>query len=205
MQDGSPPRDEKVEKIVAAARQSFLEHGYAATSMDAVAQIARASKTTLYTRFPSKEALFAATIAAECEAFGLPLRPGELAGLPVDEALRRIGQRFLDLILSPQALRMEQVILGEAPRFPEIARSYEQEGPEKVLAAVGAFFADAVERGEIEAPDPRFAAEQFLAALKGRCQIDVMLRQRPPVAGAEREAYVEKCVALFLNGVRKRG
>ena len=58
--------DAKEEKILAAARDLFLELGYAATSMDLVAQRAKASKTTLYTRFPSKETLFAETISTEC-------------------------------------------------------------------------------------------------------------------------------------------
>lgn len=199
------PADEKETKLLAAAKETFLEHGYAATSMDLVAQRARASKTTLYTRFPSKEALFEAVIAAECEAYGLRFSPREFDGLSVDEALCRIGARFLDLVCSGQCLKVEQVILGEAARFPEIARSFEREGPERVCAAVAAYFADAVERGLLDVADPRFAAEQFLCSLKGPSMQNAILRQRPPLEGSEREAFIAKAVALFLDGARKRG
>src|ERR1700722_8250715 len=95
-------REPKEQQILAAAKELFLERGYATTSMDMVAQRARASKTTLYTRFPSKEALFAATITAECEARGMVFRPSDFDHLPIAEALHQIGRRFVDLICSPE-------------------------------------------------------------------------------------------------------
>src|SRR5687768_754702 len=86
--DGAAERqDPKAERILEAAKEAFMELGFAATSMDMVAQRARASKTTLYTRFPSKEALFAATISAECERRGMQFRPETFDGVPVEEAL----------------------------------------------------------------------------------------------------------------------
>ncbi|HLY57040.1 MAG TPA: TetR/AcrR family transcriptional regulator [Stellaceae bacterium] len=204
MSEPSVARDEKEAKILASAKDSFLELGFAATSMDLVAQRARASKTTLYTRFPSKEALFEAVIASECEAYGLRFTPDDFAGLPVDEALRSIAGRFLDLICSPQCLKVEQMILGEAARFPEIARSFENEGPERVCTAVAAYFADAAGRGLLDIADPRFAAEHFLSSLKGPCHHDAILR-RPLKQGPEREAFIAETVKLFLNGALRRG
>lgn len=195
-------RDSKETGILAAARAAFLESGYAATSMDQVAQRARASKTTLYTRFPSKEALFAAVVVAECEAYGLGVPPTELADLEIDEALRRIGQRFLGLICSPETMRVEQIVLGEASRFPEIAAVFTREGPERVCAAVAGYFFDAAARGLMTVPDPEFAAEQFLSALKGSCQYDMMLGQA--LSGPELDEYIRKAVELFLNGARGR-
>lgn len=193
--------DEKEAKILAAAKESFLELGYADTSMDAVAQRARASKTTLYTRFPSKEALFAAVISAECSAYGMYFLPNEFADQPIDEALNTIARRFLDLVGSPQAARVEQIILAEAQRFPEIAQRYEQEGPELVAAAVTGYFADAAARGLLGAEDPRFVAEHFLTTLKGPCLNALMARQ-PFLTGEERERFITRTVALFLNGAR---
>jgi TetR/AcrR family transcriptional repressor of mexJK operon len=194
--------DEKEAKILAAAKESFLELGYAATSMDLVAQRARASKTTLYTRFPSKEALLAAVVATECAAYGLDFSPRDFDGLPVDEALRRIAARFLDLICSDQCRRVEQVILGEAARFPEIARSFEEEGPLRVIGAVAGYFADAAKRGLLHVADPRFAAEFFLSALKGPCLSDAMLHQQASMTADDRREFIRRAVDLFLEGAR---
>ncbi len=62
------PVGRKMAQVNEAAHRLFLEHGFAATSMDAVAREAGVSKATLYSYFPSKEALFAHLIADECAA-----------------------------------------------------------------------------------------------------------------------------------------
>jgi AcrR family transcriptional regulator len=55
---GRPKTDDLALKArpLLVGRQLFFRHGYGATTMSAVAQAARASKTTLYARFPSKAA-----------------------------------------------------------------------------------------------------------------------------------------------------
>jgi TetR/AcrR family transcriptional repressor of mexJK operon len=195
--------DPKERRILEAARALFLELGYASTSMDQVAQRAQASKTTLYTRFPSKQALFEATIRAECEASGMDFSPGDFAGMPVATALHRIGRRFIDLVHSPSALRMEQVVQGEAARFPEVALTLQREGPDRVIAAVTAYLDHAIGDGALDLPDPRFAARYFLMALKGGGLCAGL--EALPSTPAEKDAHVEKAVALFLHGALPRG
>jgi TetR/AcrR family transcriptional repressor of mexJK operon len=196
--------DRKEEQILDASRELFLEIGYADTSMDLVAQRARVSKTTLYTRFPSKEALFAATIKAECQR-RMPMDEGALEGLPIEEALRRIARQFIDLVSSPEAVRVEQIVTAEAGRFPEAAETFLREGPYRVKAMVASFFAHAAERGLLAVDDPLFVATQFLMSLKGapHCELVLDLAHDPNTA-RDNEAFIEKAVALFLQGARPR-
>src|ERR1700759_4367754 len=49
-------------ELVGIALHEFQSNGYGATSMNAIARRARVSKTTLYSRFPSKESLFRAAM-----------------------------------------------------------------------------------------------------------------------------------------------
>lgn len=194
--------DPKTEQILAASRAVFLEMGYAATSMDAVAQRARVSKTTLYTRFPSKEELFAATIAAECERSGLRYPPDAFDEVPVEEALNAIGRRFVDLVWSADVVKMHQSVMGAVTRTPEVARLYYAAGPAKGIGHVVAYFERAAARGAIRTDDPAFAAAQFLAALQGGPYFAMCLGQCEPPGDAERHAFVAKAVALFLDGLR---
>jgi AcrR family transcriptional regulator len=64
-----------METVTRAARALFLDQGFSATSMDAIARTAGVSKATVYAYFPNKEALFASLIMAECEGLehDLPL------------------------------------------------------------------------------------------------------------------------------------
>lgn len=204
LESAAPPRDDvKEQHLLAAAREAFMELGYAATSMDEVARRARASKTTLYSRFPSKEALFAAAITAEC-ARQMPMDASELAGLAVEEALRRIGRRFVDLIFSPQALRVERIVTGEAENFPEVAEVFYRSGPQRVTNAVADYLAGAAARGELALSDPLFAAGQFLMGLKGKAHCEMSLCRCAPPTPQERDELVAKTVELFLNGARPR-
>jgi TetR/AcrR family transcriptional repressor of mexJK operon len=196
------PSDPKTEQILAASRETFLELGYAATSMDQVAQRARVSKTTLYTRFPSKEELYVATISVECERSGLRFAPDAFDDLPLEEALRRIGGRFVDLIWSAAAIKMHQSVTGEATRVPEAARLFFQAGPEKAIASFVAFFERAAARGAIATDDPGFVATQFLATLQGGPYCALSLGLCEPPTQADRDAFVTKAVALFVRGIR---
>ena len=198
------PDDAKETQILAAAREEFLQCGYAGTSMDAVARRARASKTTLYTRFSSKEALFAATIAGECRAGGVDFAASDLDALSVEAALALIGGRVVALVSSPAAVRMEQVVNGEAARFPEVAETFLREGPDRVRAAITAYLARAAQRGLIAVDDADFAAGQFLAGLHDPLHCQMMTGLCPAPSETEQAAYVGKVVHLFLAGVRPR-
>jgi TetR/AcrR family transcriptional repressor of mexJK operon len=194
--------DPKEEKILAAAAEAFLELGYAGTSMDIVAQRARASKTTLYTRFPSKEALFSATISHACSRHGMDFDVDELLKLPAEAALRHIGRHFIDLILSPEAVRMEQIVTGEANRFPEVARIFYDAGPQRVKDIVTRYFDEARARGLLAVEDPAFASRQFLMALKApNCDQMLGIEALPPDA---RDDFIARAVRLFLAGAAPR-
>ncbi len=53
----------KRETILAASTAAFRDEGYESTSMDRIAELAGASKRTVYNHFGSKEALFQAVVA----------------------------------------------------------------------------------------------------------------------------------------------
>ena len=54
--------------IVAAARQVFLENGYAQASMDRIAESAAVSVKTIYRHFENKDELFSAVMQPACRA-----------------------------------------------------------------------------------------------------------------------------------------
>lgn len=196
--------DPKEAQILAAAREEFLQNGFAGTSMDGVARRARASKTTLYTRFPSKEALFAATIAAECRLSGLAFAAEDLDGLPVAEALGLIGGRIVALISSPAAVRMEQVINGEAARLPVVAETFLREGPDRVRAAVAAYLARAAKRDLLDLDDADFAAGQLVAGLHDPLHCRLMTGLYPSPTAEEQALFVSRVVRLFLDGAARK-
>src|ERR1700761_9598484 len=86
-------RGRKAEQIYAAARSIFMESGYEAASMDAVAARAGVSKATIYVHFEGKRALFEAIIRRHTESlFSLMQMPEKVDDLKA--ALIVLAQSF---------------------------------------------------------------------------------------------------------------
>ncbi|WP_299322155.1 TetR/AcrR family transcriptional regulator [Parasphingopyxis sp.] len=121
--------DPKREKIIDAAEQLFIANGFAATSMEDVARAARASKRTIYTRFRSKEDLFAAVMLSACRDIDAPALDMPDADASLEEALRAAGQATLFRVLQPRGLAVLQVAIGEKSTKPQIMKIYWENGP----------------------------------------------------------------------------
>lgn len=193
------PLSGKAEQIVAAARRIFLEQGYGASSMDAIAQAAGVSKATVYAHFAGKEALFAAIIRSECRMRSSALLSSEIEALPIATALERIGRNFLDLVLSPQAVAVHRVVIAESGRFPELGRVFYDSGPRMLLGHLSAFLRRADERGTLAIPDPDIAAEQFLSMLKGEVHLRRILGLLQHAEPAVVDRVVTGAVSLLLR------
>src|ERR1700745_3287492 len=67
---GRPPQDLAGgvnARVLEAAQRVFLKKGYQGASLDEIAEVAPASKPTIYAHFPGKEALFEAVVARVLE------------------------------------------------------------------------------------------------------------------------------------------
>lgn len=56
---------ERDQRLIEVATRLFLDRGFDATSLDAVAEAARVSKPTVYSRYGDKRGLFAAVLRRE--------------------------------------------------------------------------------------------------------------------------------------------
>ena len=191
--------------ILDAARRLFLEHGYAVTSMDVVAQLAGVSKATVYARFESKEQLFVAVIEREGDHQFVTLDPqidppvDSPVESPVDEALRDFAHNAAALLLSPSNVAMSRTVASEATRSPEIGRLFYANGPTKLIARLAEFLASAMERGDLRPAPSALAAAQFLAVIVGDLQLRLAMGLDPPTP-IEQAEVVAAGVEVFMRG-----
>src|SRR3546814_18306783 len=99
--------------------------------MSSIAALVGGSKTTRWTYFPSKEALFAAAVddivAVHAKALSTPLPIDQ----PIAEVLERFAISLLESILSPKVIGLHRSVAGEAQRFPHVAELFYERGPDK--------------------------------------------------------------------------
>jgi AcrR family transcriptional regulator len=153
--------------ILRAARRAFLANGFGAVSMDSIAREAGVSKATIYAHFGSKEELFGAVVADVAEQRFGGFSALELDPLDIEASLGTIARRFLDLVLSPEAVAVNRIIIGEVTRFPVLGEVFWQSGPERNRNQIEGFLRRAAAAGSLIVDDPRLAAEQFASLVRG--------------------------------------
>ena len=169
-----PPRAGRLASggaIREAAAAMFLENGYQGTSMDDIAAAAQVSKQTIYTHFPSKEALFADLVlgnAERVEEFVATVsRTVAAAGDDMEGGLRQLARVYLRLVMQPDVLRLRRLVLGEAGRFPDLARTYYERVPGRVINALSSVFSALRDGGRLHLDDPQLAAQHFAWLILG--------------------------------------
>ena len=202
---GRPSRaqSEKLgDHILDTATTLFLTHGYGATSIEEVARRARVSKRTFYHRFEDKQALFGAVVHRIVER----LRPGAdvplIEGADLPAILLRLAQLILQAALSPHAIALHRLIVGESGRFPKLAAVANQATDEAVTLIAGLLDREA-RTGRITLEDPRFAARQFLYMVIAMPQ-RIAMGLGVPMSAKELRDWPHDVVTLFLEGCRWR-
>jgi AcrR family transcriptional regulator len=153
--------DAKRRRIVEVARAVFLEKGYGAASMSAIAAAVGGSKGTLYIYFRSKAELFEAVIRQYGEGGHFAAEASD--SRPLDAVLTDLGGRMLDFVCQPETLALYRTVIGESGRFPELGEAFFKAGPQDKIARLAALIAQRMAAGELRRADPEIAAHQFFS------------------------------------------
>ena len=191
-------RDARREAILDAAAEVFLEEGFAAASMNAIAARVGGSKGTLYNYFKSKEALFEAHVQRHCawqqEAMFALLTPDTEIG----EALRQFGRGYLSSVFSEFSLRNFRLVIAEAERAPQIGMAFYQAGPQAGVTRLAAHLEQRARTGQLRLADPTAAAHQFLGLCQNRLLKARLCNALPEVTAEMINEEVDGAVDTFL-------
>ena len=184
--------------IIAVAREAFLDHGYAATSMSDIATALGGSKGTLWAHFPSTEDLFTAVLEDAITAFRADLMDAFQPGRDQRATLQTFGRRFALKLQLPASLCLHRIIVSESNRFPEIGAIFYEHGPRRVIELLTSYIGHEMEDGRMRPADPVTAARHLI----GMLQVHQNLRLwsvTPPFDAAESEAQADAAVDTFLR------
>jgi len=183
------------DRLLDAATQLFLEYGYGNLNMETIARDAHVSLRTLYNQFGGKSGLFGALIR-RCSDQWIHRLPIEQ---PLENALTLFARQFLYETTRPDAIRIRAILIGESPRFPDLAIQFYEQGPRRTLDHLADFFHHHQKAGRIETIDPHFLADQFVSALRGERFQRLQLGLESPPNQEEIEDWVNRVIKLFLQ------
>ena len=112
--------------------------------------------------------------------------------------LPEIAWRFLQLVDSPEALRVHGICMANAESHPELGELYFEHGPLETVRATQAYLEAQVRAGRLRIERTDFAAWQFLCMLMAEQHMRMELGL-PPLPEADVRRYADDCVATFLR------
>ncbi|MGO9069327.1 TetR/AcrR family transcriptional regulator [Mycobacterium sp.] len=139
----SSPWSPRETELLAVTLQLLQEHGYDRLTVDAVAATARASKATVYRRWPSKAELVLAAFIEGVRQVAVPPETGTLRGdlLHLGRAICQQAQQQAGTI---------RAVLVEASRHPALNDALQHQFLDERKALIQEILQQAADRGEID-------------------------------------------------------
>jgi AcrR family transcriptional regulator len=140
--EGSSPWSPREAELLAATLRLLQEHGYDGLTVDAVASEARASKATVYRRWPSKAELVLAAFTEGVRQVAVAPETGTLRGdlLQVGEKICHQGLQLASTI---------RAVLVETSRDPALSDALQHQFLDQRKHLLQHVLRQAVDRGEI--------------------------------------------------------
>lgn len=198
--------DEKAAAVLAGARSVFLAHGFSAATTDMIQAAAGVSKATVYARYPTKEALFKAVVEAECDRLLGVVRATAIRSSRLQDVLLALARAYLGLVLSQDVLALFRAVVGEAPRFPALARQFYLVGPHGFNLIVEGHLQEAADRGEVDFSSVglEMAAIHFVNLVRGEAQMQCLTHPDSTASEAQRDHWAAAAVTTFLRAFAKQ-
>lgn len=153
-------------ELLDAALALFVENGYAATRVEAVARRAGVSKGTLFLYFPSKEDLFKAVVRHHLAGL-FPVWDSELSAFEGSSAdlVRYCMNQWWEHVGATPVSGITKLVMAESSHFPEIATFYQAEVMEPAHRLLRRVLQRGIDSGEFRPMDVDLGIYGLIAPL----------------------------------------
>lgn len=203
---GRPTREQaeaRHAELLECALDHFLDKGFARATIEAIAADVGMTKRTVYARYADKAALFRAAVRRAIEHYSIS--EGDIRAIAsedLERTLIALAMLRLDLVSSPEGLKLQRIVHTESYRFPDLFADAYELGALPTIRFLAQRLEDETRAGTLAIENPLLAANVFMSlVISGPVQLMLASRPLPRCDVEERIAY---SVRLFLDGVRPR-
>lgn len=204
----APPRkfrrraEARPDEVLDAALDLFISRGFAATRVEDIATSAGISKGAVYLYFPSKEAILEALVRRAIVPVAENASALALAGAgnPAD-VLRTIVGLVAGRLAESRNAAIPRLLIGEAGKFPELARMYRAEVIDRALPAIRGLLLRGIEEGVFRPVDPDLAVRNII----GPVLANVIMTEVFEFPMPDARAFAESHLDILMNGLLAGG
>lgn len=182
------PWSEREAQLLAITLELLQEHGYDRLTVDAVAAKAKASKATVYRRWPSKADLVLAAFIEGTRSTATPPNTGSLRG-----DLLEIGRGTCQQ--TRQHMRTVRAVLNEMSHNPVLEDVMQEKFVQQRRLVFDTVLSAAAKRGEIPSPT---VDDELFDLMAGYLVFRSVMSDRPPT-DATVEAVVDRVLLPLLT------
>ena len=196
----SRERADTRQRILDAAREMFVRHGYDATTMRAIAERIEYTSTAIYHHFRNKEALLAELCAADFRALAAAFQKIGRIEDPI-ERLRRSGLAYVQFGLE-HPMQYQLMFMTRRPK--EVDDSIHSGNPsEDAYAFLRQTCADAIASGRLrpEYRDPDELALIAWSSLHGSLSLRIVMQDEDWVHWRDAKTTASRICDTLLGGV----
>lgn len=191
-------RAETEPRILDAARELFLEHGYERTSMEDIAKRAGVGRQTVFNRFADKESLFTATLAGVFRAVGADPARRRQARNDAEAGLARVGREVLASFASPASIALARTVVAEGLSFPAIIREFDKNIFQKATDHIATYLRT-LRHGPKNMAEARIIAKQYLGMIGVDTIFRPLMGMSPALGESRRAALSEQCAKVLIG------
>jgi len=201
---GRPTREEALQRhehLLRVATKIFLDQGYAATSMESIADAAGTWKQGIYLKYETKKALFLAVVDQRT----LPdLFEGyaDDSHLPIETGLLNRIQTLLNHLLDPYNRKLMRLVQREGQVFPELGDRMMRMSTESISTPLERYVADQIARGVFRKMDVAVTVMTLLDLAFGKLTRFYFYHDYDVPPEGEVNDWAQEITDLLLNGLR---
>ncbi|NVH71808.1 TetR/AcrR family transcriptional regulator [Paraburkholderia sp. JPY432] len=199
---GRPTHDDALqmrESVLDAAKSVFMREGFGAARVEEIASIAGVSKTTIYRQFGTKEELFRAIVWRGMADLRGKISQHVEPGRDFSTNLAALIDALVEHMATPDSMHTSRLVIGEAMRFPDIAKQFLQYTA-TMLAPLASALESAAASGVIEIDDPANSARDLLTLVTGAPEVHLAIQ----TTRAERKRRAERIHRFVLTAWKYR-
>lgn len=183
--------------ILSTARGMFLAEGFDGVAMEAVATATGISRTTLYSRYPTKAALFRAVVQDTVERWYARPHPNDsLDVADIGSILRSRVADMAAVLVDPLFRAIHSLTLSNRHRFPELGMMMHELGYQNAVRLLSQDIQSSAQREGVQVTRPELVAQLIINGVYGWFMQHDMVRQ---VTASEIEAQGRTVVEMLMQ------